>query len=143
MLVSHFLPWIGIGRSEYHDWDQRFGKVAEARFHPFGSATAREIPDLGTQTPNSVDPNTMAIILFICPHIAGWRVSEPLVIESRNMELSTISSRVEEPENAPQLMFQMLCPACGNALLPLRGDWRCPRCQYHLCAGCEGGHEHQ
>jgi putative transposase len=27
--VSHFLPWIGIGTSKYHDWKQRFGKVNE------------------------------------------------------------------------------------------------------------------
>jgi len=27
--VSHFLPWIGIGPSKYHDWIQRFGKVNE------------------------------------------------------------------------------------------------------------------
>jgi putative transposase len=27
--VSHFLPWIGIGRSKYEDWRQRFGKVNE------------------------------------------------------------------------------------------------------------------
>ena len=27
--VSHFLPWIGIGSSKFHDWKQRFGKVNE------------------------------------------------------------------------------------------------------------------
>ena len=27
--MSHFLPWIGIGRSKYHDWIARFGKVNE------------------------------------------------------------------------------------------------------------------
>jgi putative transposase len=27
--VSHFLPWIGIGTSKYHDWIGRFGKVNE------------------------------------------------------------------------------------------------------------------
>jgi transposase InsO family protein len=27
--VSHFLPWIGIGTSKFHDWKQRFGKVNE------------------------------------------------------------------------------------------------------------------
>jgi transposase InsO family protein len=29
MAVAHFLPWIGVGRSKYHDWVQRFGKVNE------------------------------------------------------------------------------------------------------------------
>jgi putative transposase len=27
--VARFLPWVGIGRSKYHDWIQRFGKVNE------------------------------------------------------------------------------------------------------------------
>jgi putative transposase len=27
--VSHFMPWIGIGTSKFHDWKQRFGKVNE------------------------------------------------------------------------------------------------------------------
>jgi len=27
--VSHFLPWIGIGASKFHDWKQRFGQVNE------------------------------------------------------------------------------------------------------------------
>lgn len=27
--VARFLPWIGIGRSKYHDWIERFGKVNE------------------------------------------------------------------------------------------------------------------
>lgn len=29
------------------------------------------------------------------------------------------------------------CPACGAALVPLRGQWRCSRCYFMLCAGCE------
>jgi putative transposase len=27
--VSHFLPWIGLGTSKFHDWKRRFGKVNE------------------------------------------------------------------------------------------------------------------
>lgn len=27
--VARFLPWVGIGRSKYHDWIERFGKVNE------------------------------------------------------------------------------------------------------------------
>src|ERR1700686_2251534 len=27
--VSHFLPWVGITTSKYHDWIGRFGKVNE------------------------------------------------------------------------------------------------------------------
>ena len=29
------------------------------------------------------------------------------------------------------------CPVCGGALMPLRGVWRCTRCLFTLCAGCE------
>ena len=29
MPVARFMPWIGITRSKYHDWIQRFGKVNE------------------------------------------------------------------------------------------------------------------
>jgi hypothetical protein len=29
------------------------------------------------------------------------------------------------------------CPMCGGGLVPLRGQWRCSRCYFSLCAGCE------
>ncbi|MBM3994870.1 MAG: hypothetical protein FJ303_12055 [Planctomycetes bacterium] len=29
------------------------------------------------------------------------------------------------------------CPACGAALMPLRGDYRCVRCLLLVCASCE------
>jgi hypothetical protein len=31
----------------------------------------------------------------------------------------------------------LVCPMCGAALVPLRGQWRCSRCYFALCAGCE------
>jgi hypothetical protein len=31
------------------------------------------------------------------------------------------------------------CPMCGGGLVPLRGLWRCSRCYFALCAGCEPG----
>ncbi len=31
------------------------------------------------------------------------------------------------------------CPMCGGGLVPLRGAWRCSRCYFALCAGCEPG----
>lgn len=31
------------------------------------------------------------------------------------------------------------CPYCGGALVPLRGTWRCDRCGFQLCQGCEAG----
>jgi hypothetical protein len=32
-----------------------------------------------------------------------------------------------------------MCPVCGGGLIPLRGQWRCSRCYFALCAGCEPG----
>jgi hypothetical protein len=31
------------------------------------------------------------------------------------------------------------CPVCGAPLAPTRDAWRCTRCFYTLCAGCEPG----
>lgn len=31
----------------------------------------------------------------------------------------------------------MACPVCGATLIPLRGQWRCSRCYFMLCVGCE------
>lgn len=33
------------------------------------------------------------------------------------------------------------CPICGGQLTEARTLWRCPRCNYSLCEGCEGGSE--
>jgi hypothetical protein len=33
------------------------------------------------------------------------------------------------------------CPMCGGGLVPLRGAWRCSRCYFALCVGCEMGLE--
>jgi hypothetical protein len=29
------------------------------------------------------------------------------------------------------------CPVCGGVLVPMRSAWRCSRCYFSLCAGCE------
>jgi hypothetical protein len=31
----------------------------------------------------------------------------------------------------------LACPVCGGGLVPLRGQWRCSRCFFALCVGCE------
>jgi hypothetical protein len=33
---------------------------------------------------------------------------------------------------------QALCPVCNGPLIPLRGNYRCARCFFSLCVGCEG-----
>jgi len=43
------------------------------------------------------------------------------------------------PEQTPTHEAVPLCPACGGQLLLLRSLWRCPRCHYSICDGCEGG----
>jgi len=45
--------------------------------------------------------------------------------------------------DAPANRVGLGCPACGAALIPLRGQWRCSRCYFMLCVGCEPvvGHE--
>jgi hypothetical protein len=29
------------------------------------------------------------------------------------------------------------CPVCGGGLVPLRSMWRCGRCSFVQCVGCE------
>jgi ribosomal protein L37AE/L43A len=29
------------------------------------------------------------------------------------------------------------CPICGGSLLPRPADWRCGRCGFQICAGCD------
>jgi hypothetical protein len=31
------------------------------------------------------------------------------------------------------------CPACASPLIPLRGQFRCSRCYFTFCVGCEDG----
>ena len=40
---------------------------------------------------------------------------------------SDVRPRVDQPP----------CPVCGGGLIPLRGNWRCGRCFFALCAGCD------
>jgi hypothetical protein len=30
------------------------------------------------------------------------------------------------------------CPVCAGRLVPLRGFFRCSRCYFSICVGCEG-----
>jgi hypothetical protein len=52
-----------------------------------------------------------------------------------SFEQSTCESSVycarPAPSSAPA------CPVCGAALVPMRSLWRCSRCCFSLCAGCE------
>jgi hypothetical protein len=37
----------------------------------------------------------------------------------------------------PSPVRQPLCPVCSGALIPLHNLYRCSRCYYTLCVGCE------
>jgi hypothetical protein len=51
------------------------------------------------------------------------------------------SSVVNEPNPANQPgISQSGCPVCNGSLILLRGDYRCSRCHFTLCVGCEGGY---
>lgn len=39
----------------------------------------------------------------------------------------------------PELKHPPACPVCGGILIESRSLWRCTRCSYSLCEGCEGG----
>lgn len=52
-------------------------------------------------------------------------------METRDQVVAT--SEPQEPSQAPA------CPVCGGQLTEARSLWRCVRCSYTLCEGCEGG----
>jgi hypothetical protein len=37
----------------------------------------------------------------------------------------------------PQGERDPACPVCSGVLVPLRGLYRCSRCSFSLCVGCE------
>ncbi len=47
------------------------------------------------------------------------------------------SERHQPTASEPSTSCGHMCPHCGGALIPLRGVWRCARCYFVLCAGCE------
>jgi len=42
----------------------------------------------------------------------------------------------EVKENRP-VSYPAPCPVCNGLLIPLRGHYRCARCCYSFCIGCE------
>ena len=53
------------------------------------------------------------------------------------MQLGTRSSHEEQPDKAPP-PCRPLCPVCSGPLIPLRDFYRCARCSFSICVGCEG-----
>jgi hypothetical protein len=55
------------------------------------------------------------------------------------MQTSTVSPPQERIPEHPACERPPLCPVCAGRLVPLRDRYRCARCFYSLCNGCEGG----
>jgi hypothetical protein len=53
----------------------------------------------------------------------------------------TITSDRETPRarDSPRSEGEPPCPVCEGPLIPLRGVFRCSRCYFSLCLGCEAG----
>jgi hypothetical protein len=49
---------------------------------------------------------------------------------------ATNMTRCEE-ETKRACSCQPLCPVCSGPLVPMRGNYRCCRCFFSLCVGCE------
>jgi hypothetical protein len=45
----------------------------------------------------------------------------------------------ESPGDRPPDSGQPLCPVCRGLLIEQRGWFRCTRCPFRICEGCEGG----
>jgi hypothetical protein len=43
----------------------------------------------------------------------------------------------DEPSPDATTARQPCCPACNGPLVELRGQYRCSRCYFTLCVGCE------
>jgi hypothetical protein len=50
-----------------------------------------------------------------------------------------ISFHNEQPVESPVSFSQPMCPVCTGVLIELRGNLRCMRCHFCICADCEGG----
>ena len=49
--------------------------------------------------------------------------------------IAKTSQVIESQDNRSQ----PLCPVCAGPLVPLGNTWRCARCCFTLCDGCEAG----
>jgi hypothetical protein len=54
------------------------------------------------------------------------------------MHPGTQVSQQERAQDSPGGAPSPRCPVCSGALIPLRSQYRCTRCYYSLCVGCEG-----
>jgi hypothetical protein len=53
------------------------------------------------------------------------------------MQIITPSSQEIAAKDCVESACPLRCPVCSGSLVPLHNSYRCSRCAYHLCAGCE------
>jgi hypothetical protein len=53
------------------------------------------------------------------------------------MQILTPSDREIPAEEHVQPTYPLRCPLCSESLVPLHNSYRCSRCSYQFCAGCE------
>jgi hypothetical protein len=55
------------------------------------------------------------------------------------MEFASAPPIHEQVRYRPYHADRPCCPVCNGPLLEARSTFRCARCYYSFCAGCEGG----
>jgi hypothetical protein len=53
------------------------------------------------------------------------------------MQINTSSSQEVSRSDRGESICTFRCPVCSGSLVPLHNFYRCSRCSYHICAGCE------
>jgi hypothetical protein len=58
--------------------------------------------------------------------------------EDAPMEPTQVSCSCDRSQTLAETAAQPICPVCGGHFVPLGGLWRCTRCSFTTCEGCEG-----
>jgi hypothetical protein len=53
------------------------------------------------------------------------------------MRMSFPTASQDEPRNETPTTRKPCCPVCSGPVVELRGQYRCTRCYFTLCVGCE------
>lgn len=53
------------------------------------------------------------------------------------MQIRTLSSQKDDARERVEPSYPPQCPLCNGSLILLHSTYRCSRCCYHHCVGCE------
>ena len=53
------------------------------------------------------------------------------------MQINPPSSQEDTVTECVESTYPLRCPLCNGSLVPLNSSYRCLRCCYHHCSGCE------